>query len=787
MLAALAVLGWASTGWRATWQQSQVLAPAWVGRTLVVTGTVTDLPRITADGLRFAFDLDTVDGGPLPGPGFPRRVLLGWQGVNDTAVPQAGERWQWAVRLRPPHGLANPHGFDAELWMWEQGLGAAGHVRLGRQDAAPQRLAAAGPGVLSWREAWRARIHDHVGDGRARGVLAALVVGDQAAIDSTDWEVFRATGVAHLVSISGLHITLWAWLSLHAVVAVGRVLPRLAPVWGRRLLHACPAPVAAGVLGWLSSLAYAVFSGWGVPSQRTVCMLAVVMGLRLWGRRWPWPLVWGWAMAVVLAWDPWAWLQPGFWLSFVAVALLMTTPGDARWAAGSPTEQTPDAGEGWLRRLPWVLRLRVSRAWRTAAGGVRLQALMTLALAPLTLALFGQVSVVGLLANVVAIPLVTLLITPLALLGAVWHVLWAPAAWLVSEWVAGLQWLASWPGASVALPRPPGTLALVAVVGGVAAVWPWPVRLRLLGLALCLPALAWRPERPPLGDFELLALDVGQGSAVLVRTANTSLLYDAGPQWGADSDAGQRVVWPLLQALGERPRELVLSHRDGDHVGGALSVLAALPTVAVRASFDPLEMVSALSDPRQATAVLERTRVWTRCLAGQRWETDGVVFDLLHPTPAEDEGVTSSNNRSCVLRVRGRHGTALLSGDLEASHEAALLARHPDLRADWMLAPHHGSRTSSSAAWLDRVQPRWVVIQSGYLNRYGHPAPEVLARYRERGLRWADTPSCGAARWRSDHSDTLSCERDLVRHYWRWVSPSAGNAGPSSPSVAFGH
>lgn len=768
-------LGAASTGWRAAQRQANTLPTAWQGVSLQLTGQVDDLPRATGNGWRFAFRVEGVaavqgsgaaaSGPPAPGQGFPDRVQLSWSAQADGAVPQAGERWRLTVRLRQPHGLANPHGFDSELWLWEQGLGATGYVRLGSRDPAPQRLAPASWGWQPWRERVRQRIQAQVSDGRVAGVLSALVMGDQAAIERRDWDVFRATGVAHLVSISGLHITLWAWLAMRVVAQWWRWAPRLAPVGGSRLLHTVPAPVAAAWGGWVLALGYALFSGWGIPAQRTVLMLAVVMGLRLLGRRWPWPVVGLWAMAVVLAWDPWAWLQAGFWLSFVAVGVLL--------ALGNAPSDPP--------RPVW--------------GLLRTQAAISVVLAPLTLVLFGQVSVVGLLANLVAIPVVTWLITPLALAGVAWHALWVPAAALVQVLMGVLHAMAAWPGASLMLPALPGWLPVAAVLGGLALVWRWPLSWRALGLALWCPLLLWQAPRPPVGEFEVLAADVGQGSAVVIRTAHGSVLYDAGPQWGPGSDAGQRVLLPLLDRLGERPATVVLSHRDGDHVGGALAVLDAwgpsplgwttAKALRVWASFEPPALVSALSDPALAGRVLASPPAWTRCQAGQRWEQDGVVFELLHPSPALYAQATGSNNLSCVLWVRGASRSALLTGDMDSVHEAALVQAHPGLRADWLLAPHHGSRTSSSAELLDTVRPQWVVVQAGYLSRYGHPAPQVLDRYRAHGVRWVATPECGAALWRSTQPDAMLCQRQSQPRHWHWRPPVGADGGatahPPSP------
>jgi competence protein ComEC len=819
---ALATLAWGSTGWRAVAWQVRILAPELEGRSLQLTGQVAGLPQATALGWRFAFEPDAAhvltEGQPsTPAAAVPPppRVLLSWVNQPGMQAPRSGERWQLTVRLRRPHGLVNPHGFDSELWLWEQGVAATGYVRMGRKDPPPRRLAEAGCGLQPLRELVRARIvstlttDSNVGatllsvadtpgmnGPRVAGVLAALVVGDQAAIERADWDVFRVTGVAHLMAISGLHITLWAWLVSAAVRRVWRCLPRLAPHWGSRVLLACPAPVAAAWGGGLLALAYAVFSGWGVPAQRTVLMLAVAFALQASGKRWPWPLVMGLAMAVVLAWDPWAWLQAGFWLSFVAVGVLLTQDR-APQLGGPEMVRLQSNSEHGLGATPerivnksiYISGRALFGLWSGFKALWHTQWVMTLALAPLTLVLFGQVSVVGFVANLVAIPLVTLVVTPLAMLGVLWSGCWVPAGALLSLGMGGLAWLAALPVASVAWPAMPWGWGVLAVVGGVVLAMPWPWLVRLAGAWCLLPGLLWTPMRPPVGEFEVLAADVGQGSGVLIRTATGSVLYDAGPQWGLQSDAGQRVLRPLLQALGEQPSHVVLSHRDGDHVGGALAVLRGLPVAQVWASLPPAQLVSGLSDPGLVPDVMGvppaedaelslpdgratpwpnqlGKRPWTRCEAGHQWVQDGVRFEFLHPSPEVYARKTASNNLSCVLWVRGAKASALLTGDLDASHEAALVQAHPSLRADWLLAPHHGSKSSSSAGFLAQVQPRWVVAQAGYRNRYGHPAEPVVQRYQALGLRLVATPDCGAATWHSLQPEELTCERQTRQRYW---------------------
>jgi competence protein ComEC len=447
--AAFVVLAFASTGWRAQVFGSQALDPALEGRDIAVTGVVAAMPQHFEGGLRFRLDLEraSLEGQPQR---LPSKLELSWyagvyargDGPGESmgelqrlpAPLQAGERWQMTVRLKAPHGGVNPHGFDYELWQWEQGVQATGYVRTGPRDPPPVRLGVTWQHPVQWA---RGQVRDQIGvrlaGSDAAGLIAALVVGDQAAIERSDWDVFRATGVAHLMSISGLHITMFAWA---AALALGWLWRR--SVW---LCLRLPAPTAALLGGMALAMAYALFSGWGVPAQRTVLMLATVGALRLLGLRWPWPQVWLLACAVVVAVDPWALLQAGFWLSFVAVGVLFAT----------------DAGVSHASRSGFRARLLVL---------MREQWVITLALTPLSLLLFGQVSLVGLLANALAIPWVTLVVTPLAMLGVLLHPLWDLAAGAIGLMAQLLRGLAQWPWASVSLAQAPWWTGVAGVLGG---------------------------------------------------------------------------------------------------------------------------------------------------------------------------------------------------------------------------------------------------------------------------------------------------------------------------------
>jgi len=742
------------------WTRMHPLPAVLEGRDLDVQGVVEAMPQRQDVGWRFRFRIEQAHwhGQAVS---VPPHVYLGWYGassregevVADPEPVQAGERWRLRVRLKAAHGHINPRGFDYELWLWEQGIRATGYVRQGREDPAPQRLTQTWAHPVEWaRQQVRDRMLErlrppaqglHVG-----GILAALVTGDQAAIDRSDWDVFRATGVSHLMSISGVHLTMLAWLA----AAVVSALWRRSALWGRSWALLWPAPSVGAVAGVLVAALYALFSGWGVPAQRTVWMLAVVALLRLSARDWHWRLVWGLAAAVVVTLDPWALLQPGFWLSFVAVGVLLAT-GQPQGTWGP--ERTVVDSACTDRVLAW--RAAWTGLWARVWGLLREQAVVTLALTPLTVLFFGQVSLVGLLANLVAIPWITLLVTPLALLGVLLPWAWDAAQMVLQPLAALLGWLASWPGASWQMPTPPWPLAVLALLGATALLLRLPWSWRLWGLPLLWPALVWTAPRPAEGAFELLAADVGQGNAVLVRTARHTLLYDAGPRYSPESDAGHRVLVPLLAQSGETIDVLMLSHRDSDHTGGAAAVLSMQPQAPLWSSLEP-------------THPLLQGRVGHRCEAGQHWEWDGVRFEVQHPLARDHEASRKSNALSCVLRIQGRDGAALLAGDIEAAQEREWLARGVS-PVDFWLVPHHGSKTSSTPELLQALQPAVALAQAGYRNRFGHPAPAVVQRYREAGIAWIDSSHCGAALWHSDAPRTWRCERAQNQRYWHHISP----------------
>jgi len=734
--AGLAFAGFAVLGfvWAAAFARERLsdrLDRALEGRDVVLTGVVAGLPQVLERGVRFDFDVESSE------PGVPQRVALSWYGRSapdesrEVRPVRAGERWRFTARLRRPHGSANPHGFDYEAWLLERGIRATGYVRMpsrrgADERAPPERLADTVPRPQYWietlREAAREKILGALPERPYAGVLIALAIGDQRAIDTGQWQLFARTGVSHLMSISGLHVTMVA--GLFAMLASW--------CWRRseRLALALPAQKAAALTGFLAAFAYCLISGFAVPAQRTLYMVGVV-ALALWlGRAASASRVLAAALLLVLALDPWAVLSPGFWLSFAAVAVIFYV------------------GTGRSAQPHWLAQ------WG------RVQWAVTVGLAPLLLVLFQQVSLVSPIANAVAIPLVSFVITPLALAGAV-----LPFGWplelghaILELLMAMLEWLARLPSAVWHQHAPLAWAVPLALAGIVWLLLPRGFPARGLGLILMLPLFAASPAGPRAGELWITVLDVGQGLSVLARTERHALLYDAGPAFNAVADSGSRVIVPYLRGEGiDRLDALVVSHDDRDHSGGAASVLEAIPVGVLWSSLSPDH------------ALLDAPTWRAPCRADRKWLWDGVSFEFLHPREDISPGRTArANNRSCVLRIEASGGRALLTGDIERAAEHELLRSAPGLlRAEVLLVPHHGSATSSAPEFVKQVAPRYAVFTVGYRNRFGHPREDVLARYREAGSELLRTDAAGAIRLRFAPGNLqVDAERDRARRYW---------------------
>lgn len=709
--------------WRAELRLADALPSALEGEDLAVRGVIAAMPQRTERGWRFEFETDAV-----PDQGVPRRILLAWyeqgfireQGGTEAVPPlHAGDRWQLQVRLKRPHGTLNPHGFDYEAMLFERDIRATGYVR---PRAVHQWLGREGRCIVECaREAVRSRFERTLGDSPYAGVLVALAVGDQQAVPRSQWDLFARTGITHLVSISGLHITLLAGLAYAAVGALWRRVPRL--------MLLLPAQRAASVGGLLAAMAYCLLAGFAVPAQRTLYMLAVV-AIALWQRRNPAPRdVLMLALLVVVLIDPWAVLAPGFWLSFGAVALLFYV------------------GSGRIVEAHWL------RQWGRA------QWAMSLGLLPILLALFQQFSLVSPLANAVAIPMVSFVITPLALLAAVpgLEFLLYPAHALLSALMWLMQRMAALPFSTWQQAVPPAYMTVLAMLGALWLMLPRGVPARWLGLMPLSVMLLWMPPRPADGSLQVTVLDVGQGLAVHLQTAKHDMLFDTGPAFGEEADSGNRIILPYLRAVGVgRLDAMVVTHADADHSGGAESVVDGVSVEHMLTSAPFEHRLSALPVAQGP------------CEAGMQWEWDGVRFEFLHPLVGDYEReVGKSNDMSCVLRVASHSGTMLLTGDIEARSEKALLARGAErLRADVMLVPHHGSRTSSTPEFIAAVGAKDVIVPVGYRNRFRHPHPMVLARYSATNVYRTDRDGAVTVEY-SGSGITLAGVRHEYRRYWQ--------------------
>jgi competence protein ComEC len=716
------LLGFSYSAWVAQARLADSLPDVWQGQDIALTGIVAEMPRLHERGLRFSFDVESVQ---TAGAFVPRRIQLATYD-GSTKYPlqlHAGERWQFTVRLKQPHGTSNPHGFDFEAWALERGIRASGYVY---EKSDKRKLAAPSfhPSyfIEHLREQVRAKFQRTLNDSPYSGVLVALAVGDQASISQAQWQVFTRTGVNHLMSISGLHITMLSGLAFALAYWLWRRSAKLTLFF--------PARKAAAIIGLLVALFYTLISGFEIPAQRTLYMLATFAAMLLLSRNIALGQMLAAALLVVLLADPWAVLAAGFWLSFGAVALIF-----------------------------YVTAHRIGKKhWLQEYGKV--QWAMMVGLIPPLLALFQQLSLVSPIANAFAIPLVSFVVVPLTLLGTLpgfdWALHLAHQALALCMWL--LQALDSLPLVVWTQHAPPLWTILIGTLGGAWILAPRGFPLRYFGLILLLPMFVIEPPSPAENTARILVFDVGQGLAVAVQTQHHTLLYDTGPDFAGDADSGNRILVPTLRALGiPRLDTLMLSHGDMDHIGGTASVLQALPVALLSSSLTADNPLLQTASHAQA------------CADGQSWEWDGVNFEVLHPAAATKMDDKKHNNaNSCVLRISIGEFHILLTGDIEQESEARLLQHHPNkLPATLLVAPHHGSKSSSSEPFIAAVAPRYVVFTSGYRSRFHHPAPEVQQRYAAHGAEAMRSDEDGAILIEMD-ARGLQVERYRKTHrrYW---------------------
>lgn len=697
------------------------LDPALEGKDVMIEGVISSIPAHFDRASRFDFRISRWEAGGVK-ERHPEKIRLSWYG----SLPhlRAGERWRLRVRLKRPHGFMNPGGFRYEDWLFSHGIRATGYVRshgenliLGRSERLLDRL-----------QGLRQRVFEHLqevmGKSPMTGIVIALAMGERQEIDSAQWQVLTRTGTSHLVAISGLHIGLAAggcyWLVQFLWSRLGRL-----PIW-------LPAPKAAAAAALLGAAVYAALAGFSLPTQRALIMVGVGMAAIALGNRYRASHAIALALMAVLVYDPLSVQSPGFWLSFGAVALILLS----------------------LRH-----RLQGTNIWWR---WVRTHVLLAIGLAPILAYHFQLVPTYAPIANLLAVPWVAFLIVPLTFLGLAGLVLSVPLGAAILGTAKGgmtLIWLplaiiADWPGSQWNRGVPLSWSLLPALTAILLIVSPRGMPARSLAPILLLPLILYRPERPEVGGFRLALLDVGQGLAAVIRTHDHVLVYDTGPRYGGAFDAGRAVIAPYLRNEGiNRIDTVVISHGDRDHLGGFESLSEMMPIASV---------VTSIPDTLASSQA-------TLCQQGTRWVWDGVVFEFLHPS-AGFSG--SENNRSCVLKVGAPGLGLLLPGDIEAPAETALVAGSGEaMRARVLVAPHHGSETSSTAAFLRAIEPDTVLFPAGYRNRFGFPRPAVVERYRRLEAALYDTAHDGAIQVdfsRQGDVDGVTLYRPSIRRYWHW-------------------
>ncbi len=729
--AALAGFGWACV--MAAQVMAQRLPPVLAGQEIRVVGHVQGLPENRDGVLRFQFVTDAV-GNP---PGLAdRRLRLGWYRTDRQVVP--GEHWRFLVKLRRPRGVLDPGGFDFEEFALERRIAATGYIRDSGEHVADaaQRLGASWS-IDALRARWSAAIAAAV-PGPSSRFLRALALGDTRGLSEGDWDTLRQTGLNHQVAISGFHVGIVA--SFGALL--GWCLWWLFPALGLRW----PRPLALPLFALAFAIGYAAITGFQLPTERTVLMIATALLARVLRRPSAVADALALALVAVLAVDPLAVLAPGFWLSFVGVGWLL-------WCL--PQEGPRRHGRSFL------------------AG----QVVATIGLLPLTAWFFGQASLVAPFSNLIGIPGFALFVTPLSIFGMLLDTVWPAAGGVVLRFAGhamdGLWWIVAhmgqWPGALIWLPEPRLVALLLALAGAFWMLLPRGVPGKPLALLLWLPLFLPRLPTIPEGSAQLSMIDVGQGLSLLVQTHRHALLFDTGPAYEGGLDLGESAVVPTLHAFGVRHLDaLVVSHGDNDHAGGADAVRRALPVAL-----------------RYAPAGWPKGADYRPCLRDASWTWDGVNFRFLHPPTFFPY---LGNDSGCVLRVSGPGWAALLPADIEAVIEQRLVREQPALlRADLLVAPHHGSSTSSTAAFLDAVRPRLALFAVGLDNRFGHPRPEVVQRYLDRHIALEDSASDGLVRVRLDAHGAQVIERSrqrLLRFWNETVPPAADRRTPAEVAAA---
>ncbi len=699
-------------------QLSKQIPMQWEGQDIILQGKVLGIPNKKDDGTRFRLKIKqaSLKANPEESISFKGVVRLGW--FRSTQEINAGETWQLVVRMKRPSGFLNPGGFDYEKWLFTERISATGYIRESVDQN--KRLSES-----SWWSINRLRqnIHNNIQNGvenkASAAILSALVVAVRTQFDDEQWKLLQQTGTSHLVAISGLHI---------AVVAGFAFLPIML-IWGLfpSLNEKIPLRVAGAIAGVLFATLYAMLAGFTLPTQRALLMVVIALLGLLVRRHYHSSSILAVVVIAVLLLDPLAGMTVSFWLSFLAVALILV-----------------------------VLKRQIEKP---AIQLIKLQIVLSLGMLPLTLFFFGSASLLSPVANLLAIPWVSLVVVPLSLIALVFM----PISTFISDaifsisslaiqWMfAGFELLGASPLANFSFAEIPSGYLLSAFAGFLFILLPKGFPARWLGIIAILPALLFTVEKPKQGEFVFTLLDAGQGMASLVQTENHTLIYDVGTRYSKTYDIGKLVVVPFLKVKGlVSVDSMILSHKDVDHWGGAEAVLKEI-TVKKIISSD--------------TTILENQKI-VECVKGDHWQWDGVDFKVLSPPVDYPQ---NDNNRSCVLRVSNANHSLLLTGDIQKKTEKLLLNKFDDLATEVISVPHHGSKTSSTEAFLQAVSPKLALIPAGYRNRFGHPKDKVLARYKRMGVEVMGTVDSGAitVKFPADkESYEVEAYREKKRRFW---------------------
>jgi len=683
---------------------SQQLPENKEGEELSISGYISSLPQYNDKRVRFDFNVDS------PQNNFPSKLRLNW--YTKDQILKAGQYWQFTVKLKRPHGSLNPFGFDYERFLFTQNIGATGYIRPSKPILVAEKNKKYTISV--WRQQIADKLDEILVGGDNLALIKALSIGERSQVTNEQWLLLRKTGTNHLLAISGLHIGLVAGL----VFFITRKL------WAWTGLLMCSAQNIAAYSTLLAALCYAALADFSIPTQRALMMLVVAMMLMVYQRHLSRSTTLALILFLVLFINPFAVLSGGFWLSFSAVFILIYCSckrlGSTRWYVNS------------LKTHP----------------------ILALALSPLLLLFFQQASLVSPLANFIAIPWVSFIIVPLILFAVLMMFLFP---WLATQLLLladiNLTFLLEWlqlmsdlPFSSINHPQPSLWAVFLAIIGILLLLAPKGIPTRKLAFILLLPLLFGQQNHFKQGEFSVNLLDVGQGLATVIQTENHLLVFDTGAKYSASFDMGKMVILPYLQGIGaSKIDRLIISHGDNDHIGGMESLIE---NIAIG------EIYSSINMPNIKA-----------CISGQQWQWDGVTFKILSPTKSR---FSSKNNNSCVLKIESIYGSALLTGDIEKGAERNLVKRVPeDLKSDVLIAPHHGSKTSSTEDFLQQVNPKWILIPVGYKNRFHHPHPQVLKRYQQQGYQWFSTAKGGALQvFMTQKGQKLRVYRDEFGKYW---------------------